>query len=62
MESEANGCSITEYFEKRAFILLILQGEVYVQFWQRPGEVAVELSFDANEREALVPEVLRGYL
>ena len=42
--------------------LVAAEGEVYVQFWQRPGEAAVGLSFDASEREALVPEVLKGYL
>lgn len=38
------------------------EGEVYVQYWLRPGDEAVEMVVsDAGERE-VVPERLRGYL
>ncbi len=38
------------------------EGEVYVQFWLKPGDAAVELVVgDAGERE-VVPEELAGYL
>ena len=38
------------------------EGEMYVQFWLKPGDAAVELVVeDAGERE-VVPEELEGYL
>ena len=38
------------------------EGEIYVQFWLKPGDEAVELVVgDARKRE-VVPEELEGYL
>jgi inner membrane protein len=42
--------------------MVAAQGEVYVQFWLRPGEVPVELRSGEEGVEGVIPEVLRGYL
>ncbi len=42
--------------------MVAAQGEVYVQFWLRPGEAPVELRLREDEPENVIPEVLRGYL
>jgi len=42
--------------------MVAAEGEVYVQFWLRTGDEAVELVVgDSGERE-VVPEELEGYL
>jgi inner membrane protein len=42
--------------------LVAAEGEIFVQFWLKPGDSAVELSVDGGGGAGLVPEVLRGYL
>jgi inner membrane protein len=42
--------------------MVAAQGEVYVQFWLKPGEPPVELSLGEDEPESVIPEVLRTYL
>jgi len=38
------------------------QGEVYVQFWLKPGDPPVELSLGDEGKEEVIPAALRGYL
>ncbi len=42
--------------------LVAAEGEVFVQFWLRPGEVAVELNAPQTETVDRVPSVLKRYL
>ncbi len=42
--------------------LVAAEGEVFVQFWLRPGEVAVELNAPRAETVDRVPSVLKRYL
>jgi inner membrane protein len=42
--------------------MVATQGEVYVQFWLRPGDPPVEVSLDERGAEEVIPEVLRTYL
>jgi len=42
--------------------LVAAEGEVYVQFWLRPEDDAVELVFGDEARREVVPEALEGYL
>jgi inner membrane protein len=42
--------------------MVAAQGEVYVQFWLRPGEAPVELSIGEEGAGDMIPEVLRNYL
>jgi inner membrane protein len=39
--------------------MVAAQGEVYVQFWLRPGEPPVELSLKEEGQGEVIPEVLR---
>ena len=47
---------------ERYLHMIAAQGEVYVQFWLRPGEGPVELSVGEDKAESMIPEVLRPYL
>lgn len=38
------------------------EGEVFVQFWLRPGDEAVELAISEPADRDAIPEVLRDYL
>lgn len=38
------------------------EGELYVQFWLKPGDEAVELVMDEEAGDAAIPAVLAGYL
>jgi inner membrane protein len=40
--------------------LTAIRGEVVVQFWLRPGDAVVELSFGGSGKEVTVPDVLGG--
>jgi len=40
--------------------LTAIRGEVVVQFWLRPGDAAVELSFSGGGGKASTPAVLEG--
>ena len=40
--------------------LIAIRGEVVIQFWLKPGDAPVELSFTGGDRTAAVPAVLRG--
>jgi inner membrane protein len=42
--------------------MVAAQGEVYVQFWLRPGDPPVEVSLGKEGQEDVIPEVLRNYL
>jgi inner membrane protein len=42
--------------------MVAVQGEVYVQFWLRPGEAPVGLQLGKEGPEEVIPEVLRSYL
>jgi inner membrane protein len=42
--------------------MVAAQGEMYVQFWLRPGEGPVEMSLGEEGQEDVIPEVLRPYL
>jgi inner membrane protein len=42
--------------------MVAAQGEVYVQFWLRPGDSPVEMKVGEDKVESVIPEVLRGYL
>jgi inner membrane protein len=42
--------------------MIAAQGEVYVQFWLRPGEGPVELRLGEEGVKSVIPEVLRNYL
>ena len=42
--------------------MVAAQGEVYVQFWLRPGDPPVEMKTGEEAVESVIPEVLRGYL
>lgn len=39
-----------------------IQGEVYVQFWLKPGDPPVELRITEEKEAGVIPEVLKGYL
>jgi inner membrane protein len=47
---------------ERYLHMIAAQGEVYVQFWLRPGEAPVELSVGEEKPESVIPEVLKNYL
>lgn len=40
----------------------MLKGEVYVQYWLRPGDEAVEMAVSETGEREVVPEALAGYL
>lgn len=42
--------------------LVAVQGEVFVQFWLRPGESAVQISMPKERPVDLIPELLKEYL
>lgn len=42
--------------------MVAAQGELYVQFWLRPGEGPVELRLGEEGVKSVIPEVLRNYL
>jgi inner membrane protein len=42
--------------------MIAAQGEVYVQFWLRPGDPPVEVVLGEGEPEEVIPAVLRTYL
>lgn len=42
--------------------MVAAEGEVFVQFWLRPGDPAVELQAAAQGETGSIPEELRGYL
>jgi inner membrane protein len=42
--------------------MVAAQGEVYVQFWLRPGDAPVEMEAGEDKPESVIPEVLRTYL
>jgi inner membrane protein len=42
--------------------MVAAQGEVYVQFWLRPGDKPVEVSLGEERVEEVIPEVLKPYL
>ncbi|MES9902151.1 MAG: hypothetical protein ABW168_05645 [Sedimenticola sp.] len=42
--------------------LVAAEGEVYVQFWLRPGDEVVVLVVGEDARREVVPVVLEGYL
>jgi inner membrane protein len=42
--------------------MVAAQGELYVQFWLRPGDAPVEMEAGEDKAESMIPEVLRGYL
>ena len=42
--------------------MVAAQGEAYVQFWLKPGDPPVEVSFSEEGQEEVIPEVLKGYL
>lgn len=41
---------------------VVVEGELFVQFWLKPGDAAVELVVDDNEAGDTIPEILRRYL
>lgn len=42
--------------------LVAAQGEIYVQFWLREGDAAVEVSLSDERPEEAIPDVLRQHL
>jgi len=42
--------------------MIAAQGEVYVQFWLRPGDPPVELSLGEDKPESVIPAMLKQYL
>jgi inner membrane protein len=42
--------------------LVAAQGEVYIQFWLRPGEPPAVLRFADDRPEDPIPELLKGHL
>jgi inner membrane protein len=42
--------------------MVAVQGEVYVQFWLRPGDLPIEVSLGEDKPESVIPGVLRNYL
>jgi inner membrane protein len=42
--------------------MVAAQGEMYVQFWLRPGDTPVEVTLGEDKPESVIPEVLRTYL
>jgi inner membrane protein len=42
--------------------MVAAQGEMYVQFWLRPGDPPVEVSLDEKGAEEVIPEVLKRKL
>jgi inner membrane protein len=47
---------------ERYLYMVAAQGEIYVQFWLRPGDGPVELSIGEDKPESVIPGVLKGYL
>jgi inner membrane protein len=39
-----------------------IQGEIYVQFWLKPGDPSVELKLAEERPKGVILEVLKGYL
>jgi inner membrane protein len=44
------------------FDLIAAQGEVYVQFWLKPGDPPAELRLADDRPEDPIPELLKGHL
>jgi inner membrane protein len=47
---------------ERYLYMVAAQGEVYVQFWLRPGDPPVEVPLGEDKPESMIPEVLLKYI
>ena len=42
--------------------MVAAQGEVYVQFWLKPGDLPVEVSLNDEGQQDVIPEALQRHL